>query len=142
MEFALSDSGCDSALAEEAGKVVSGVREHGEQQAARPEGSPHMPCSPRPVRVKARAPGAEPTVQQAHQREQNWRITAGYLSNWVFRLSINDEWLPRRRPCHISSPEDSGKLHQCCKELDWKGRGFSLPACRRPDPGALSDGAE
>ena len=33
-------SGCDSALAEEAGKVVSGVREHGERQAARPEGSP------------------------------------------------------------------------------------------------------
>ena len=104
--------------------------------------APTCPVPPVPSRVKARAPGAEPTVQQAHQREQNWRITAGYLSNWVFRLSINDEWLPRRRPCHISSPEDSGKLHQCCKELDWKGRGFSLPACRRPDPGALSDGAE
>ena len=44
----LSDSGCDSALAE-AEKVVSGVREHGERQAARAEGSPHTPCSPRPV---------------------------------------------------------------------------------------------
>jgi len=62
------------------------------------------------------------------------------LSKWVFRLSINDEWLPRRQPCHISSPEDSGKLHQCCEELGWKGRGFSLPACRWPDPGALSRG--
>lgn len=120
--------------------LVSESTVSGKQPGQRAAPTRRIP--PVPSRVKARAPGAEPTVQQAHQREQNWRITAGYLSNWVFRLSINDEWLPRRRPCHISSPEDSGKLHQCCKELDWKGRGFSLPACRRPDPGALSDGAE
>lgn len=44
-----SDSGCDSALAAEVGKVVSGVREHGEGQAARPEGSPpHCSVPPRP----------------------------------------------------------------------------------------------
>ena len=133
------DSGCDSALAAEAGKVVSGVREHGEGQAARPEGSPHIALFPPPQpRVKARVPGAEPTTQQAHQWEQNQQITASDLSKWVLRPSANDEWLPRRQPCHISSPGGSERLPQCCRELGWQGGAWapSWPLARGPELGA------
>lgn len=92
---------------------------------------------PRP-RVKARVPGAEPTTQQAHQWEQNQQITASDLSKWVLRPSVNDEWLPQRQPCHISSPGGSKRLPQCCRELGWQGGAWapSRPLARGSELGA------